>query len=248
MRPYPAFGDMTTTNNDGKTWYYSAQFSLQKRYAKGYALGVSYTYANWMQATEYLNAADVNPTKMISDLDVKHRLSVTGIYELPFGRGKRFGSDASAVTNGFIGGWQIQGVYTYQTGFPIGFGDIFYNGGTIALDSKSTLKWFNTDVFTSILNSTSTASAAVDHLRTFPMRMDDVRRDAINNIDLSIIKGISFSHGMRMELRAEFINAFNEPYFPGPVTGQTTSTFGQVTASNQENYARRAQLGIKFLF
>jgi hypothetical protein len=53
---------------------------------------------------------------------------------------------------------------------------------------------------------------------------------------------------MKLELRAEFINAFNEPYFPAPVTGATSATFGQVTASNQDNYARRAQLGIKFLF
>lgn len=248
LRPYPQYGDINTTNNDGKTWYYSFQFSLQKRYSKGYALGVSYTYANWMQATEYLNAADPTPTKMISDLDVRNRLSISAIYELPFGKGKRFGSDASGITEGLIGGWQIQGVYTYQTGFPIAFGDIFYNGGEIALDNKTTAKWFNTDVFTSILNNTSTNATAVDHLRTFPTRRDSVRRDAINNVDLSLIKSVAFSNGMKIELRAEFINALNEPYFPSPVTGATSATFGQISASNQDNYARRAQLGIKFLF
>jgi hypothetical protein len=80
------------------------------------------------------------------------------------------------------------------------------------------------------------------------MRFDDVRRDSINNIDLSLIKDITIKGDVRLQLRAEFINAFNEAYFPQPVTGAATSTFGQVTASNQDNYARRAQIGVKLLF
>jgi len=254
MRPYPAFGDITTTNNDGKTWYSSGQFSVQKRFTKGYTLGVSYTLSKWMQATEYLNATDPEPTKMISDQDVTNRISVSAVFELPFGQGKRFGSDASGVLNGFIGGWQLQGVYTYQTGFPIAFGDVFYNGtdpenGTdIVIDNPTTAKWFNTDVFTSILNSTSTLASPVSHLRTFKTRFSAVRRDSINNVDLSLLKNIRFPRGMELQLRAEFLNLFNEPYFPAPVTGVTSSTFGQVTASNVDNYARRAQLGIKLLF
>ncbi len=100
-----------------------------------------------MQATEYLNAADAEPTKMISDLDVPHRLSVSGIFELPFGKGRRFLSDASGFLNALVGGWQVQGVYTYQTGFPVPFGnysaagvpsgDLFYNGGDVAIDNPT---------------------------------------------------------------------------------------------------------------
>jgi hypothetical protein len=255
MRPYPAFGDINTTNNDGKSWYSSAQFSLQKRFTKGYTLGVSYTWSHWEQATEYLNAVDADPARMISDLDVPHRLSVSAIYELPFGRGKRFMTDANGAAEALLGGWQIQGVYTYQAGFPIAFGtDGFYkgtdpvNGSDIALAEKSTLKWINTDVFTSILNGASTDATPVDHLRSLLLRFPEVRRDAINNFDLSLLKSVKLPKDMRLEVRFEFINAFNEPYFPGPVTGMTTATFGQVTASNQDNYARRAQVGVKLLF
>jgi hypothetical protein len=255
MRPYAEFGDINTTNNDGKTWYSSAQLSLNKRYAKGYTFGVSYTWSHWEQATEYLNAADAEPTRMISDLDVTHRLSISAIYELPFGRGKPYMSDAGTAAEAIFGGWQIQGVYTYQSGFPIGFGtDGFYNGtdledgSDIALDDKSTLKWINTDVFTSLLNSTSTNATPVDHLRSLPFRFQDVRRDAINNVDLSLLKSFALPGTMELQVRFEFINAFNEPYFPGPVTGMTSATFGQVTASNQDNYARRAQVGVKLIF
>jgi hypothetical protein len=259
LRPYPQFGDIRTTNNDGKSWYNSAQVSLQKRFSKGYTLGVSYTYSKWNQATEYLNPDDATPTKMISDLDVPHRLSVSGILELPFGKGRRFLSDADGLLNVLVGGWQLQGVYTYQSGFPIPFGaynatsavtsgDLFYNGGEISIGTPTTDRWFNTDVFTSILNSTSNNASPVNHLRTLPYRFDDVRRDAINNIDLSLLKTVDLGREMKLELRAEFINAFNEAYFPFPVTGATSTTFGQVTASNQANYARRAQLGVKLVF
>ncbi len=254
MRPYPAFGDINTTNNDGKSWYNSGQFGLRKRFSQGYTVGIGYTLSKWMQATEYLNATDEKPTKMISDLDVTHRLSLSAVVELPVGHGRRFLSDASGIVDGLVGGWQVQGVYTYQTGFPIGFGDLFYNGSDatngsdIAVDNPTIARWFNTDVFTSILNSTSTLATPVNHLRTLPLRFSAVRRDSINTADLSLIKNVRLPRGMQIQLRAEFINAFNEAYFPAPVTGQTSSTFGQVTASNQDNYARRAQLGVKFLF
>ena len=192
---------------------------------------------------------------MISDLDVPHRLSVSGIYELPFGSGKRFMADATGFVNGLIGGWQLQGVYTFQSGFPVRFGtDAFYNGGDIALssDERSTTRWFNTDAFTSILNGSSTNATPVDHLRTLPFRSDDVRADTINNVDLSLLKAVQLPRGMEVQLRAEFINALNEPYLATGdgqiVVNPTSATFGQISASNQQNYARRAQLGIKFLF
>ena len=184
-------------------------------------MGLSYTYSRWMQATEYLNAGDAEPTRMISDLDVPHRLSISGVYELPFGKGQPFLTDASGLTEALLGGWQVQGVYTYQTGFPVPFGtDGFYNGGEIALPSgdRSTAEWFNTDAFTSILNGPARNATPVDHLRTLPLRFDDVRRDPINSMDLSLIKNVGLRNGMRLQLRAEFINALNPVYFPVPVS------------------------------
>ncbi len=259
LRPYPQYGDIRTTNNDGKSWYNSGQLSLQKRFSKGYTLGIAYTYSRWEQATEYLNPGDASPTRMISDLDVPHRLAVSGIFELPFGKGRRFLTDASGFLNGVVGGWQLQAVYTYQTGFPVPFGaynantgvtsgDVFYNGGDVRLDDPTVRQWFNTGAFTSILNASANEATPVNHLRTFPYRLDDVRRDSINSIDLSLIKDVPLKGDVRLQLRAEFINAFNQPYFPNPVAGATSASFGQVTASNQDNYARRAQLGIKVVF
>src|SRR5262249_2359518 len=146
----------------------------------------------------------------------------------------------------------LQGVYTYQTGFPIAFStDAFYNGGDIALssDQQTIARWFNTAAFTSLLTDpVANNSTPVNHLRTLPTRFSDVRRDSINNLDLSVIKNVRLQGARTLQLRAEFINILDEPYFPAPIVSPTSSTFGQVTASNQSNYPRRAQLGVKFTF
>jgi hypothetical protein len=263
LRPYPAFGDINTTNNDGKSWYHAGQASVQKRFSKGYTVGVAYTYSHWMQATEYLNAGDPTPTKVISDLDVPHRLSVSAILELPFGKGRRFLSGAGGFAQALLGGWQVQGVYTYQTGFPVPFGtpaagtsfpptnsDLFWDGSDPSLpsDQRTTQHWFDTSAFTSIPTASATNATPVNHLRSAPLRFGEVRRDSINNFDLAAIKNVDLPRSMQLQLRAEFVNALNSAYFPNPTTTATSTTFGQITASNQANYARRAQIGVKLIF
>src|SRR5258705_8009659 len=107
VRPFPEFLDILTTNNDGKSWYYSGQFSLQKRFSKGYTVQMSYTKSKWTQATEYLNSGDANPTRMISDQDVPHRFALSAMYSLPFGKGERFASSGNLLSNAIVGGWQL---------------------------------------------------------------------------------------------------------------------------------------------
>jgi len=268
LTPFPEFGAINTTNNDGESWYHAFQMSMNKRFSKGYGIQLAYTRSKWIEAVEYLNAADAKPNKAIGVQDVPNRFSMSAFYEFPFGRGKQFGSKVSKWVDVFIGGWQIQGTYAYQSGFPIRFAnDAFYLGGKIGIPkSAQTLgQWFNTSAFISAaggnptcLNSTGgTVTAAscatpVDHLRTLPFYFSDVRSDPINNADLGLRKDINVREGMKIQLRMEFINAFNHPLL-NVGTGQVvvnpgSATFGQSIASNQQNYARRAQFMAKFIF
>ena len=84
-------------------------------------------------------------------------------------------------------------------------------------------------------------------MRTFPLRLENVRTDNVNNVDLSLIKNTQMG-GKTIELRFDSLNAFNHPYFPGPNTTPTAVTFGTISASTQHNYARRTQVSVKFLF
>jgi hypothetical protein len=189
---------------------------------------------------------------MISSQDVPHRLSVSGIYEIPFGRGRRFGSSTNPVADAILGGWQLSGIYTYQTGFPVGnFGNLIFTGDfeDIALPAgeRTVARWFNTDAgFNKV-----TAQQLGSNVRTFPMRFDSVRTDDVNNLDLSVIKNASVGKGRTLQFRLDALNALNHPLFP-PVSGNglspTAVQFGSIVASTQQNYARRTQVTIKFLF
>jgi hypothetical protein len=250
LRPFPQFGDITTSVNDGTSSYHAGQFSLQKRMSHGYTFGMAYTWSKWLESTQVLNAGE-SGSRMISDQDAPHRIAISGIYELPFGKGRSFLSD-NGVLDRFVGGWQIQAVYAFQTGFPIRLAnDAFFNGGDLSLpaDERTTARWFNTSVFTNVVDgATSTNSTPVSHLRTLPFFFSDFRADNINSFDFSILKNTRITETMRIQFKLDLINAFNEPYFPFPVVNPTQTSFGQISASNQSNYARRGQFGIKFLF
>lgn len=261
LRPFPNFGDINTSVNDGESWYHSGQFSLNKRFSQGYGLQFAYTKSKWTEATEYLNPADERPVKQRSPQDTPNRFSMSGFLELPFGRGKTIFRNANRLANMIVGGWQIQGTYVYQTGFPLRFAnDVFYLGGDPGLPKgqQTVDRWFNTSAFVSPVGGTPTCGAfpggsancgtPVDHLRTFPFFLDEVRIDPINNVDLGLRKDIQLRETMKIQLRVEFVNAFNHPLFPGPSVNAGSAGFGAISTSNQLNYARRAQLAAKFIF
>jgi hypothetical protein len=252
LRPFPHFDQVNTTTNQGYSWYHSLQTNLEKRFNQGYTLQMSYTYSKFMEAISYLNGADPVPTEMISDFDRPHRFASSGIVELPFGRGKKWGSDVPTAAQYVIGGWQVSAIYQFQSGPPLGdWGNIYFNGNVqdIALpgDQRTLSRWINTNAGF-ILNSTGNLSANV---RRFPLRFGSIRGDKINNWDIGIIKKTRFGEGKKeFQYRAEFINAFNHPlYFTTAVNlNPSQAAFGQVTAGTQANYARRIQMTFKFLF
>jgi hypothetical protein len=248
LRPFPLYGDLNTTTNQGYTWYHSLQASAQKRFANNYTLLFSYTFSKFMQATEYLNAADPMPTEVISDADTPHRFSASGIYELPFGRGKAFLNNSGPVVSRIVGGWQVQGIFTYQSGRPITFNNgansgIIFNGNFADLkkDKPTFESWFNTDGFVRAANQ-----QLISNVRTFPLRFSNLRHDSLKNVDLSVIKGTAITDTVTLQFRAEALNAFNTPNFGNVDIVQTSATFGRVTSVY--NYARRIQLGLRLVF
>ena len=143
----------------------------------------------------------------------------------------------------------MQGIYTYQSGFPIGFGNIIFTGDLddIALSGgeQSLTRWFNTDAgFNRV-----PAQQLVSNVRTFPLRLDSVRSDTVNNVDLSVIKNAiwpaagSCSSGSRRSTRST-----TRCSRAGRNTDPDRGAFGTISASTQQNYARRMQVMVKFLF
>ena len=254
LRPYPQFDAVNTPSNEGESWYHALQVNVQRRFAGGYTVASSYTFSRFTEAIEFLNPADPEPWKGISAVDVPHRFTLNGILELPFGKGRRWGGDTNAAVSTLISGWQFSGIFTHQTGFPLAWGNFIFTGNLddIALPAseRTVARWFNTDAGFNKVSAQQLAS----NVRTFPLRLENVRSHSVNNVDLSLIKNTSIA-GRTLELRFDALNALNHPLLPrgngtttGVITTPTSANFGATVSSTQENYARRVQVSVKFLF
>jgi hypothetical protein len=246
LRPFPHFGDLTTTTNQGYSWYHSLQIQMERRFSRGFTVQGAYTFSKFMEAAAYLNPADPMPIETISDFDVPHRFVSSGIWELPFGRGRALGGGMHPVANAILGGWKLGAIYTRQQGVPINWGNIAFIGDVndIKLSNRTPERWFNTD-------AGFIAEQLQSNIRYFPLRFPFIRAHGVNNWDASLIKDTRFKERYTAQFKAEFLNAMNRAQFPAPPSASLdprNAQFGRIVANNQANYPRRIQLTAKFIF
>jgi len=246
LRPYPQFTSVSLDTNQGYSWYHSMQVRYEKRFSAGLSSTLSWTWSKLMEARGYLNGADPLPEEVISDQDRTHRLAITAIYELPFGQKRHWGASISGAFAKIISGWQVQGIYTGQSGAPLGFGNAIFTGNledvVLPRSQRTVEKWFNVDA-----GFDRNSQRQLDsNLRTLSTRFSGIRGDGGNNWDLSVIKDTYIAEGVRVQFRAEAINALNHPQFLAPNTNVTSSAFGTVT--DEWTWPRVIQFGLKILF
>jgi hypothetical protein len=265
LRPFPEFGDITTQRYDGSAIYHGGQFRLERRFTRGFTLLTSYTWSKSIDEVRFLNDSDTDYERRISADDIPHRVVVSGIWEMPFGRNRKFGANWNRVVNAVIGGWQLQGIYQWQSGRPINLDDrnIYFNGDPSKLraniSGESIDRAFDTSGF--YFNDAAVQTNGVidpakqradqrirlsNNIRTLPSRLTGFRGQNLDLWDLSLIKNFSISERVKFQLRGEFLNAFNHPQFGDPNTDPTNSNFGKVTGQN--NLPRNVQIGLKLIF
>ncbi|MBI3682718.1 MAG: TonB-dependent receptor [Acidobacteria bacterium] len=245
LRPYPHFTGIGTNRFDGSSIYHSAQVKLEKRFSRGFTALMSYTMSRLLEKASFLNEQDTQYEERLNSADRRHRWVMSGVWELPFGKGHAWGSGWSGVTNTLLGGWQVQGIGQLQTGGPLNFdANYLFRGdrNTVALPSgqRSIDRWFNTDSF-----ERSTARQLGSNYRTAPRQFPGVEVQGLNLWDLSIIKSIAIRESLRLQVRGEFLNAFNHPQFNDPDRTPTNSNFGKSTSQN--NLPRNVQIALKLL-
>lgn len=268
LRPYPQFTSVSAYITSGMSVYHSLQASVVRRFAGGASLTSAFTWSKSLDATEYLNPSDPSPWFGLSDNDRTFRLATSGIYQLPWGRGRRFLNNGG-IAGAIAGGWQVQGVYQVQSGEPLSFDPgtgtslpvYLGNNPNSSAWGRSGYKksvpgdgsagnWFNTANWaTSTSSATSGKISGVYgnqyQIRTLPVRFDGLRADFLNQFDGAVQRNFSLSRlyePLVLQVRLDLINVLNHPVFGGggnnktPVTDWTSSTFGEVTA--QENQPR----------
>lgn len=233
LRPYPQFSGVSVEQPIGYTWYHALQFRAEKRFAHDYTLLLAYTWSKSMQATEFLNVTDTVPYRSISDLDRTHHLVVSGIWELPFGKAKRFGRSWSKPLDTVAGGWQLNGIVQRQSGPPLGFGDVWTlftgnpNEVLLSKDRRSVDQWFNPSGF-----NRNSSQALASNIRVSPLRFSGIRGDGQARWDFSLIKNLAISERIKMQYRAECLNALNHPNLFTPNTNPTSTAFGTITSQD----------------
>jgi hypothetical protein len=263
LRPFPQFTGVSTWDNSGTTRYNSLQTKVERRFTKGYTLIAAYTASKFTEKVARLNATDTELEERLSGDDTPHRLSLTGILELPFGRDRRWGHDLPGVVDAFVGGWSVTAMGTLQSGRPLGFGNLYYDGDPSSLKSKysndpSQDIW---DVSGFYFHDGTVQTNGVDdrtkqrndqrknltsNIRYFPSRFGGIRSQPLNLWDISLVKRLRFNDRVRAQFHVEFLNAFNKTIYSNPNTDPSNANFARVT--QQTNLPRDIQIAAKFVF
>jgi hypothetical protein len=278
--PTPSpFGVVANQNDVGQATYNSFQVKAETKSARHgiYAL-IGYTYSHTYDsglpdglgtfpgATYWPLPGTHNSDWSLSALNLNHQLTASVTYDLPFGKGKRFGSTWSGPINAIAGGWEVDVIERAISGFPLFVVDstnasgvnFQWNGNSLnrpnlvpgcnpKLSHPTLGQWFNTSCFVTDDVMDTTFAGQLGNAPRAP-----VSGPRFINTDLSFVKHLALYEGMRLDFRAEFFNIWNHPHFylPGGGSGMqdiaSPATFGVVSAAI--NDPRFVQLALKLVF
>ncbi|MFB3828154.1 MAG: carboxypeptidase regulatory-like domain-containing protein [Bryobacteraceae bacterium] len=229
LRPYPHMNGVTQANmpvGEMKTHQFEAVF--ERRFSQGFNLYAAYTRLYNRGSDYFYNEWDTAPSWRESNNGRPHRLAATGIWELPFGRGRALLK--SGPLNVLLGGFQVALRYELQPGPLIDFGNLFYYGNLedITSGERTFSRWFNTANF----ERTSSKTPAAFHRRVFPTRIDGLRADCTNIWSGNAQRDFRITERFTFRFRVDILNLANRTQFDAPDVSPVSSTFGAVTAQS----------------
>ncbi|MEP7363276.1 MAG: TonB-dependent receptor [Acidobacteriota bacterium] len=264
-RPYRGFDGINTTKSIGNSIYHSMQAKVERRMARGFSFLGAYTWSHSLSNADissvgggsfldaiqnYFNLANERSN---SAFDIRHRLSIAAIYDVPL-----FRSSSNPWTRGILGGWQLSTIITEQTGFAANLARVVDTTGTgiasrvnmvagqdpmLPRGDRTQARWFNTAAFTA-----PTPGAFGNAVR------EPIHLPGINQVDASAVKNFRFLESHVVQFRAEFFNFFNHVNLGAPgLNILDTANFGRVTSTVQgaggmPGDSRVIQFGLKYNF
>jgi hypothetical protein len=268
-RPYPDFGTFLYTSADAKSNYNSLQLKLTKRFSNGFTFLAGYTWQASLDNNEgdECNGCGVGNSDGQNDNciscnygptynDAHQRFVISGVWELPFGKGQRF-LNQGGLANEIVGGWRASGIVSYQTGFPFTvvsavdysnslsaneYADRICNGNN---GPKTVQEYFQINCFSiSALQAAEQAGTP----RYGEQQRNDLTGPPFKDIDFALLKDFAIHESFKLQFRAETYNTINNASFGNPASYLSTSLggFGQLTYTNNIN--RQIQFALKLLF
>lgn len=271
-RPIQGFGGITITCPCGWANYHALQLKLERRFSAGLSFLNSFTWSKAMdnvgQALEdqgngngssAQNFYDLRSEKGPSGFDQRLNNTTSVVWELPFGRGRKWGSDANGVVDAVLGGWQISGINTLNSGEPY---NLRYSPTTAFQVSDITDDWrgatWSRPNVTGNPVLEGSARTGIFYLNpanvvipTDPSRpFGNIGRNSVYGpsfwqLDTNVQKNFRITERFNLQFRSEFFNMLNKTNFRAPVVNRSASNFGQFTQTYQP---RQIQFALKLSF
>ena len=267
------FARNTYVSNLGESEYDGMLVSLRKRFSKGYQFDVNYTWSHAMDnSSSVLNVSNGNNTSASyicdltnsracwgdSDFDLRHIMNVNGIWELPIGRGRAYGSDMSKWLDAIVGGWNISGIFTARSGLPAtslsgAFPVVFSAESPAILTGDRSLFAPGVQDEAGGIQYFADPQAVLDSLR-FPRHGETGNRNTFRSegfwkLDMAVSKRFIMPWSERhfLTLRAEGYNVTNTVFFAPPALDiSSPGTFGRITAT--QSASRVVQFALRYDF
>jgi hypothetical protein len=275
LRPYPQFGNVTTEEYVGSDRYHAGMIRIDKRFSNGNSLLVTYTRSRLRDRRSFLNPSDDALEDRVSPNDRPNRFTVGATYRLPFGKGRTWGGDWTGAREAVLGGWQLSATYQYQTGFPLTFGNLYYDPSRDPMDLRSNIGqktscgiagldrgcpgfdlsgFYMSDAAVQTNGVLDPARQRADQrialtgnqVRYFPSTLPHVRTHDLHLLDLGLYKNFALPRDMRLQIRVEAINALNYTVLWNPNVTPSNASFGFV--NTDRNNPRDIQLGVRLTF
>jgi hypothetical protein len=248
----------------GYELYDSFQLKVEKRLSRGLSALVSYTGEKQIDDFSSIsnvgqgNSAGIqniwNPAgeRAVSANDISRNFTMSAIYTLPFGRGQQFGGNWNRPVDALLGSWQINGIATETTGYPLSPStqDTSDSGGTVLRPNLTgvspVVKGSIKSRLNQYLNPAAFSQPAPFTFGDAPRTLSNVRAPGTHDIDFSIFKNFKPANGVNVQFRAEAFNLLNQVVFGSPNMVLSSGQFGVITT--QTNTPREIQFALKILF
>ncbi len=277
--PYPQYSGVSGSFLPvANSIYNGVNLRLEKRFSGGVQFLVTYTFQKSMDDSslgsngysfitsggsvlgEVQDPYNLRLERSVSQFNIPQIFQFSWVYQIPYGRGQKYGSSLNRVADFFIGGWQANGIYRWDDGLPITLGYNEPGGNAIPTfgnqrpNLTAPLQVCGTGNLTQYFCNPQVVTVPLRFVDgTAPRTLPNARTPGTDNLTASLFKSfpLGFREGARVEFRLEAFNALNRVQFAGPnttlqPTGALTGNFGQITS--QANLPRQVQLGLKLYF
>jgi hypothetical protein len=239
---YPHYGDIVVVDGyeGGAMNYQALQIKLQKNYSHGLSLLVGYSY-HVEKGERFYNDIDNYQRRFTwqNGHSYRHRLTASGTWDVPLGRGKAFVNSGPWLLDAVVGGWRLSSVVYWRSGNMLGFDGMVWDGTDPNVSDPTPERWFNTSGFERLPDFTPRAN---------PWDFPGLYGPGVLNVNASLVKEFQITEKFRGQLRADAFNVINNMSWGDPSTSVDDSNFGKITDQAYLTYGRRVQLGARVEF